>query len=92
MSTDDPATEARNTVLQIVTAARGGGKQDMILAATLTREYADSHGGSIEPLFVSAIGFIETILLSVAEGMSISPDKLLSGICLGVSINDISDN
>ena len=89
MSDNDPATDARNTVLQIITAARGGKQVDMQLAAQITQEYATQHGG-IYPLFISSIGVIETILLSVAEEMGIEPDKLLSGICLGVSIKDMS--
>ncbi len=87
---DDPATEARNTVLQIITAARGGKQQDMVLAAQLTDEYAQQHG-SIYPLFISSIAVIETILLSVADELSVPPDKLLSGICLGVSIRDLAE-
>jgi hypothetical protein len=91
MTTDDPATEARNTVLQIITAARGGTKQDMSLAATITDEYAQTHG-SIYPLFISSVAIVETILLSVADELGVPPDKLLSGICLGVSIRDLADN
>ena len=88
---DDLATEARNTVLSIVTAARGGNPTDMRLAATLTDDYDRKHG-SIYPLFISAVGIIESILLTVADEVGIPPDKLFAGICLGLTVRQITDD
>ena len=87
MTPPDPATEARNTMLQIVTAARTG---DMQLASILTTEYSDSHG-DILPLFIQSISLIESIIRTVSEAMEIPPDKLFSGICLGLSVKAIEE-
>ena len=81
----DPATEARNTLLTIITAAR---TDDAQLAAAITNEYADEHG-TLLPLFISSVSLIESILRTVSEAMEISPDKLFAGICLGLSVKDI---
>lgn len=84
----DPATEARNVLISVVTAARAG---EMQLAATLVTEYGDSHGGDILPLLISSVSFIESILISVADAMEISSEKLFSGICLGISVKAIEE-
>lgn len=83
----DPADEARNAMLQIVTAARSN---DMALASTLTTEYYDEHG-DILPLFISSVSLIESIIRTVSEAMEIEPDKLFSGICLGLSVKAIEE-
>lgn len=84
----DPASEARNTLISVITAARAG---EMVLAGTLTDEYAQTHGDDILPLFISSIAFIESILVSVSEAMEITPEKLFSGICLGISVKAIEE-
>jgi hypothetical protein len=83
----DPANDARNTLLQVVTAARSG---DMDLASTLTTEYYSTHG-DILPLFISAVSLIESIILTVSEAMDIPSGKLFSGICLGLSVKAIEE-
>lgn len=83
----DPAEEARNQLLTIVTAARSG---DMDLAAELTNEYADKYG-TLLPLFISSVSLIESIIRTVSEAMEIPPDKLFSGICLGLSLRAIEE-
>lgn len=84
---DNPADEARNQLLQIVTAARS---DDMQLAAALTDEYADKHG-TLLPLFISSVSLIESVIRTVSEAMEIPSDKLFSGICLGLSIKAIEE-
>ncbi len=86
----DPANEARNILLQVVTAARGGTPQSMSLAAQITNDYESEHH-TILPLFISSVALIETILSSVADEIGISSDKLFSGICLGISIRQMAD-
>lgn len=83
----DPANEARNTLLQVVTAARNG---DMALAARLTNEYQMIHG-SIMPLFISSVSLIETVLLTMANELELDADKLFHGICLGLSVKQIEE-
>lgn len=83
----DPAEEARNALLAIVTAAR---TQDTQLAAALTNEYADEHG-TLLPLFISSVSLIESIIRTVSEAMEISPERLFSGICLGLSVKAIEE-
>jgi hypothetical protein len=78
----DPATEARNSLLSIITAAR---ENNMELASILTAEYAEEHDGDILPLFICAVELVETVLLSVANAVQMDPDELFSGICLGLS-------
>ena len=84
------ATEVQNTLLAIVTAARGGEPGDMRLAAQLTAVFQVSNG-SILPLFISAVALIETILLSIAHEVGVEPDKLFAGICLGLSLRQIQE-
>lgn len=81
------ANAARNTLLQIVTAARTGEVQ---LAARLTNEY-NTMNGSILPLFISSVSLIETVLLTMANELQIEPDKLFHGICLGLSVKQIEE-
>jgi hypothetical protein len=90
MTSDDPATVARNTLLQIVTAARGGNPRDMQLASQITNDYSAEHK-TILPLFISSVAFIQTIILTVAEAMEIDPDKLFHGICLGLSVKRLAE-
>lgn len=87
MMIPDPATEARNAMLQIITAARNG---DMQLASVLTTEYHDTHG-DILPLFIQSVSLVESIIRTVSEAMEIPPDKLFSGICLGLSVKAIEE-
>lgn len=84
---EDPANEARNAMLQIVTAAR---MNDMQLASVLTTEYADEHG-TLLPIFISSVSLIESIIRTVSEAMEIDSDKLFSGICLGLSVKAIEE-
>lgn len=83
----DPADEARNQLFAIITAAR---MDDMMLAGSLTNEYATEHG-TLLPLFISSVSLIESILRTVSEAMDISPEKLFSGICLGLSVRAIEE-
>lgn len=83
----DPADEARNQLLAIITAAR---ISDMQLASVLTNEYAEQHG-TLLPLFISSVSLIESILRTVSDAMEIPPDKLFSGICLGLSVKAIEE-
>jgi hypothetical protein len=87
MPQDPDANEARNTLLQIVTAARNG---DMQLAARLTNEYKVIHG-DILPMFISSVSLIETVLLTMANELSLDADKLFHGICLGLSVKQIEE-
>lgn len=80
--------KAQNAVLQIVTAARGG---DFNLAATIANEFELTHG-SILPLLISSVSLIESILRTVSEAMDIPPEKLFSGICLGLSVKQIEES
>lgn len=84
---NDPAKEATNALLTIVTAARA---DDVELAAALTNEYAEKHG-SLLPIFISSVSLIDTIIRTVSEAMEIPPDKLFSGICLGLSVKQIEE-
>lgn len=83
----NPADEARNAMLQIVTAAR---MNDMELASALTAEYADDHG-TLLPLFISSVSLIESVIRTVSDAMDIPGDKLFSGICLGLSVRAIEE-
>lgn len=83
----DQATEARNVLLQVVTAARNG---DMTLAARLVNEYQVIHG-SILPMLISSVSLIETVLLTMAQELDIDADKLFHGICLGLSVKQIEE-
>jgi hypothetical protein len=84
----DPAAEARNQLISVITAARAG---EMQLAATLVTEYGDKHGGDILPLLISSVSFIESILISVSDAMDITAETLFSGICLGISVRAIEE-
>lgn len=84
---NDPAVEAQNALLTIVTAARTG---DVQLAGALTQEYLDKHG-TLMPIFISSVSLIESIIRTVSEAMEIPPDKLFSGICLGLSVKQIEE-
>lgn len=83
----DPASEAQNALLSIVTAARTG---DVELAAALTDEYVKQHG-TLQPLFITSVALIESIIRTVSEAMEIPSDKLFSGICLGLSVKQIEE-
>lgn len=82
----NPVDEARNSYIQIVTAAR----VDVNLAAQLTNEYMDKNG-SLLPLVISSVSIVESIIRTVSEAMEIPPDKLFSGICLGLSVRAIEE-
>ena len=84
---DDPASQAQNTLLQVITAARSG---DLNLAATITMDF-EQHNHTIMPLFISSVSLIESILNTVAEAMEIPVDKLFAGICLGLSVRQIEE-
>jgi hypothetical protein len=90
MTLDKPATDARNTLLQIVTAARGGQPGDMTLAAQITNDY-QAENNTILPLFISAVSLIDSVIQSVAEPLGMSPDKLFAGICLGLSVKQLAE-
>lgn len=79
---------ARNTLIQIVTAARKG---DMNLAQRIAGEY-EIVNGTILPLFISAVSMIETVLRTVGELTDMDSDNLWQGIALGLTIRQMQEN
>jgi hypothetical protein len=79
--------KAQNTLLQIVTAARNG---DFNISNALMIEFTTQYG-SIEPLFITAIALIESMITTVAAGLDMPPDTFFAGVCLGLSVKQIEE-
>jgi hypothetical protein len=62
----------------------------MDVASMIVAEFESKHG-TILPLFISSVSLIESIIRTVSEAMEIPPDKLFSGICLGLSVKQIEE-
>lgn len=83
----DPAAQARNCVIQIVTAAKAG---DFGLASKIANEFSIMNGGLL-PLVIAAVAFIETVINSVAEDLDMDANILFQGIALGVSVKEMEN-
>lgn len=79
--------KAQNTLLQIVTAARNG---DFEIANILMAEFKLKYG-SIDPLFMTSVALIESMITTVANGLDMPPDKFFAGVCLGLSVKQIEE-
>lgn len=79
---------ARNTLIQIVTAARNG---DMNLASRIAKEY-ELINGTILPLLISSISLVSTVLETVSVELDMQPDHLWHGIALGLTVKQMEQN